>query len=73
MEIEDPINHFKAFFIKKNNFHLNYIHVIHGNKDNNKDKLFIFRFLLNPRISFQKVEFMLDLYYKFLMEKKSFL
>ena len=41
-------------------------------KDNNKDKLFFFRFLLDPRINFQKIEFMLDLFYKYINGEEKF-
>ena len=34
MEIEDPINHYNAYYIKSNNFHLNYAHIIHKKKNN---------------------------------------
>ena len=40
--------------------------------DNNKDKFFFFRFLLNPEISFQKVEFILFLFYKYINEDVKF-
>ena len=42
------------------------------NKNNNKDKLFFFRFLLNPKISSQKVEFILNLFYKYIIEEEKF-
>ena len=32
------------------------------NKTNNKNKLFFFRFLLNPKISSQKIEFILSFF-----------
>ena len=44
----------------------------YGIKDNNKDKLFFFRFLLDPRINFQKIEFMLDLFYKYINGEEKF-
>ena len=40
--------------------------------DNNKDKIFFFRFLLNPEIEFQKVEFTLILFYKYINEDVKF-
>ena len=40
--------------------------------DNNKDKIFFFRFLLNPEIEFQKVEFTLILFYKYINEEVKF-
>ena len=41
-------------------------------KNNNKDKLFFFRFLLSPKISSQKVEFILNLFYKYIIEEEKF-
>ena len=43
-----------------------------SNNNNYKDKLFFFRFLLNPKISSQKVEFILNLFYKYINEEEKF-
>ena len=70
------LDYLKTFFIHefKKDFDINddrniikVIKILFENENNineksNKDKLFFFRFLLNPKINFQKVEFMVNLF-----------
>ena len=78
------LDYLKTFFVHEfeKDFEMNedrniikVIKFIFNNEGNNidkanKDKLFFFKFLLNEKISFQKVEFMVNLFYDYFQRKE---